>query len=214
MRKILAVQPNGPYTIGGFCLGGILAYEIVSQLRAAGRKISLVVLLDPLNPLYLPSCDSLMEKLSYIRYVGKRATRLGFGPSLVHVREHLRRRFSRTVGLKSARTEVRIVQETVEGAAVVYKPGNYEGRVLLLLPSERPPHVNSLPAWQSLISGKLNTLYVDGHHRDLLAEKCVRSVAAAINSQLTPAAGDTPLALPGDISGSAPRLKMRKSSGA
>ena len=52
LRKILATQTEGPYTIGGQCLGGILAYEIAFQLRAAGREVSLLVLLDTPNPAY------------------------------------------------------------------------------------------------------------------------------------------------------------------
>ena len=51
LRKILTMQPEGPYTIGGLCLGGILAYEIAFQLQAAGREVSLLVLLDPPTPL-------------------------------------------------------------------------------------------------------------------------------------------------------------------
>ncbi len=42
LRKILTMQPEGPYTIGGLCLGGILAYEIAFQLQAAGREVSLL----------------------------------------------------------------------------------------------------------------------------------------------------------------------------
>jgi aryl carrier-like protein len=37
LRKILATQSKGPYIIGGFCDGGILAYEIASQLQVAGH---------------------------------------------------------------------------------------------------------------------------------------------------------------------------------
>jgi amino acid adenylation domain-containing protein len=209
VRKILAAQPKGPYTIGGFCLGGILACEIASQLRAAGREVSLVVLLDPLNPSYASSCDSLTEKLSYVGYIGKRVARLGIGPSLVYLREHLLRRFVRLAGLKSARTEIRVVQETVEAAARGYRPEKYEGKVLLLLASERPPHVNPLPGWQALFPGDLHAQYVDGHHRDLLTTKCVRIVADAIISQLTPVDDDEPLSLCAD----SPEPKSRAQTG-
>ena len=34
--KIFAIQPQGPFTIGGLCLGGILAYETASQIQAIG----------------------------------------------------------------------------------------------------------------------------------------------------------------------------------
>ena len=114
LRKILATQSKGPYIIGGFCLGGILAYEIASQLQAAGHEVSLLVLLDAPNLSYLESCDSLTRKLSYLRYLLKRAARLGLRMSLVYLREHLLKRFARTVETKSARTEMTVAQEMIE----------------------------------------------------------------------------------------------------
>ena len=53
VQKILFVQPTGPYTLGGFSLGGTLAIEMASQLRSAGHQVSLLVLVDPPNPSYL-----------------------------------------------------------------------------------------------------------------------------------------------------------------
>jgi thioesterase domain-containing protein/aryl carrier-like protein len=43
MRQI---QPEGPYLIGGFCSGGIVALEIAQQLRQQGEDISFLALLD------------------------------------------------------------------------------------------------------------------------------------------------------------------------
>lgn len=49
-RRYLAAvreqQPNGPYLLLGFCFGGILAYEVAQQLRAAGEEVSMLVMLD------------------------------------------------------------------------------------------------------------------------------------------------------------------------
>ncbi len=106
LRKILAAQSKGPYTIGGLCLGGLLAYEIATQLRAAGHEVSLVVLLDPPNPSYLESCDSLRRKVNYLGYVLHRAARLGLRTSFVYLREHLLKHFPRSIRKKSALKEV------------------------------------------------------------------------------------------------------------
>jgi amino acid adenylation domain-containing protein len=43
---ITRFQPEGPYMLGGECVGGVVAYEMARQLEAAGRKVSLVLLLD------------------------------------------------------------------------------------------------------------------------------------------------------------------------
>ncbi|QTZ90306.1 SDR family NAD(P)-dependent oxidoreductase [Streptomyces auratus] len=46
---ILAVQPEGPYDIGGFSLGGLFAYETVRQLQLKGADVSTLVMLDTLD---------------------------------------------------------------------------------------------------------------------------------------------------------------------
>jgi thioesterase domain-containing protein len=44
VRDIRAVQPNGPYFLGGGCDGGILSLEIARQLQASGERVGLLVL--------------------------------------------------------------------------------------------------------------------------------------------------------------------------
>jgi thioesterase domain-containing protein len=47
LREIRAIQPYGPYVIGGFSFTGLVAYEIAQQLKRQGEQISLLVLVDP-----------------------------------------------------------------------------------------------------------------------------------------------------------------------
>jgi thioesterase domain-containing protein len=51
LSRILATQPEGLYNIGGLCIGSILAYEMASQLQAAGHEVSFLVLLRVPSPL-------------------------------------------------------------------------------------------------------------------------------------------------------------------
>ena len=46
VREIQAVQPTGPYFVGGFCLGGYLAYEVARQLCAKGEEIATLALVQ------------------------------------------------------------------------------------------------------------------------------------------------------------------------
>jgi hypothetical protein len=48
--EIRAVQPTGPYYLGGYCFGGVLAHEVGRQLAAAGEEIAAVILLDAAPP--------------------------------------------------------------------------------------------------------------------------------------------------------------------
>ena len=51
MALIREVQPRGPYVIGGFCNGALIAFEIAQQLCAAGETVDDVILVS-LPPLY------------------------------------------------------------------------------------------------------------------------------------------------------------------
>ncbi len=46
VEAMRAVQPSGPYRIGGFCFGGVVAYEIARQLDAAGESSALVAIFE------------------------------------------------------------------------------------------------------------------------------------------------------------------------
>jgi thioesterase domain-containing protein len=44
------VQPHGPYRLGGFCNGGLLAYEMACQLERDGEQVSFLGLINPSEP--------------------------------------------------------------------------------------------------------------------------------------------------------------------
>jgi amino acid adenylation domain-containing protein len=184
VRKILATRSKAPYTIGGQCAGGILAYEIAAQLQAAGHEVSLLVLLDAPNLSYLKSQERLTSKLSYPRYLLRRAARLGLRISTVYGGELLLNTLTGALGTKSARTEMRVAQEMIEAASRAYQPEKYDGKTLLVLASDRPPHRDYLPGWQAIVPHNLHIQYVDGHHRDFLNPQNLRAIADAITFQL------------------------------
>jgi thioesterase domain-containing protein/acyl carrier protein len=47
---IRRVQPDGPYTIGGWSFGGFVAFEMARQLRQAGAGVDNLVLIDSITP--------------------------------------------------------------------------------------------------------------------------------------------------------------------
>lgn len=50
VRDIREIQPHGPYYLGGFSFGGMLAYEVARQLNQREEKVSLLALFDPSVP--------------------------------------------------------------------------------------------------------------------------------------------------------------------
>ncbi|MDQ2066227.1 beta-ketoacyl synthase N-terminal-like domain-containing protein [Xinfangfangia sp. CPCC 101601] len=72
IAEMRQVQPQGPYLLGGFSGGGLIAWEIARQLEAAGEEVPLVILLDtplPLRP-SLSRKDKALIKLAELRAKG------------------------------------------------------------------------------------------------------------------------------------------------
>lgn len=94
--EIKTVQPEGPYHLGGYCLGGTLAYEIAQQLRANGDEVRLLALFETYN------VRPLITKLSASRFL-----------QLRHLVQNLRYHWL-NVGLASRRQKLRFLREKVD----------------------------------------------------------------------------------------------------
>jgi amino acid adenylation domain-containing protein len=46
IQAVKRIQPEGPYILGGWSLGGVMAYEVARKLSEAGDRIELVAMLD------------------------------------------------------------------------------------------------------------------------------------------------------------------------
>ena len=81
--EIREVQNSGPYRIGGYSLGGLIALEIARQLKEQGEEVELLFLLDPMSPVQYRSSESeeVVRSHSY--------QRLPFSERLVRELRHL-----------------------------------------------------------------------------------------------------------------------------
>lgn len=69
LAEVRTVQPYGPYLLGGFSGGGVVAYEMAQQLRDAGDEVALVVMLDTPYPeeVELSTVDRITMKLQELQ---------------------------------------------------------------------------------------------------------------------------------------------------
>jgi len=169
--------------IGGMCAGGILAYEIASQLRAVGHEVPLLILLDAFNPCY-PRYRSFRDVLAHARYRADRARKIGVRNTFRLAYQGLARQLPKSLRRALAKSQVEKTQEIVESATLSYRPQRYAGPVLLLLASDCSPHKRTKQGWSGLVDGALTTLVVDGHHTELVQPPAVVQVAEAILSHL------------------------------
>lgn len=50
VEQIRSIQPSGPYSIGGMCAGGVIAYAMAACLQVQGERVQLVTILDGATP--------------------------------------------------------------------------------------------------------------------------------------------------------------------
>ena len=48
IQEIQTIQPNGPYFLGGYSFGGVVAFEMARQLQEQGQQVGILVMLDKL----------------------------------------------------------------------------------------------------------------------------------------------------------------------
>jgi thioesterase domain-containing protein len=49
LTEVRELQPEGPYYLGGFCLGGQVAFEMAQRLRKDSQEVALLVAIDTYN---------------------------------------------------------------------------------------------------------------------------------------------------------------------
>jgi acyl-CoA synthetase (AMP-forming)/AMP-acid ligase II/acyl carrier protein len=73
--RLLALQPHGSFRLGGYCNGGLLAWEIAHQLRHSGREVETVVLVESLS---LNSRPLLRAMCKVIKILAPYSSKKGF----------------------------------------------------------------------------------------------------------------------------------------
>lgn len=71
LTAVRTVQPDGPYMLGGWCGGALLAFEMAQQLHAAGQAVDLLVLMEPpIIPADIKLVRHLLTRLGGLRRLG------------------------------------------------------------------------------------------------------------------------------------------------
>ena len=145
LRKILITQPKGPYIFGGACAGSVLAYEIASQLRAAGEEVSLLLLLDaPIQP-YLKSSRALTTRLKHPRFYLYRAGRVGWRRSLANLYGRAIKHSPRPIRSRLPEIENNVAHRLLETAAFNYQHQDTKGKYFFCWLRSRTRYLISFP---------------------------------------------------------------------
>lgn len=63
LDRIKSIQPEGPYVLGGFCMGGAFGWEIAQQLKQNGDEVKKLVLISSTHPSFMIDDDTMILEL-------------------------------------------------------------------------------------------------------------------------------------------------------
>jgi thioesterase domain-containing protein/acyl carrier protein len=69
LPQLLKIHPKGCFRLGGFCNGGLLAWELAHQLDKTGREVEFVVLCDTISLNARPLIRAYARILEWISYI-------------------------------------------------------------------------------------------------------------------------------------------------
>ena len=188
VESLREVQPVGPYRLGGFCNGGLLAYEMARQLEAQGEEVEFLVLVNPSRPNQTSLLWAACNGVGTIGRAGKDRSAdlyLRTRHALRHIYRHLRPNGSRVEDFeKLLAIEPQLAamlpawdalyQDYVgvfDLVAAAYRTGVYRGKITFLWAREE----SKLPqTWQPVVKQKLpldiEELSVDGTHMSCITD--------------------------------------------
>jgi thioesterase domain-containing protein len=168
VRTLQIRQPAGPYFLGGYSFGGLVAFEMAQQLQRQGHAVALLALLDSGGPVARPSsAEPLVVRLK--RYTLELTARLW----LAYVRD------GRTV---PPRWRMSYFLGTSHLVRRAYQAAVFQGRLVLLRAREnaRDPQRR----WGGLARLGLDVRDVPGNHVSMLEEPQVQLTAAMLDRVL------------------------------
>jgi thioesterase domain-containing protein len=200
-----SVQSNGPYAFGGYCIGGIIAFEMARQLEGQGQQIALVAVLEGHAPLKgngkvkLRQIANFMRNLPYwfreYLHMGGKQMLARFVRVARITGKQMARRFGAdipvTLGdilddISDIPQSNREFMEKQVRAQKNYFPQLYSGPITLFRVQAQSFWTLHDPAlgWNQLTSGGVEIKMIAGSHHDILELPFVRSLAEQLKVSL------------------------------
>ncbi|MDX8055699.1 SDR family NAD(P)-dependent oxidoreductase [Lentzea sp. BCCO 10_0798] len=204
---VRACQPEGPYRLGGWSMGGTVAHEMAVELTGAGDEVELLVLIDSNLPQHITeitASDADGEVcLRFLRSLeAARGIDLGADDALAALtpaarREEIAARL-REHGLSGATTDLRLAvfaRHLRMLADHVAHRLDAATEVLLFRACRPSPRNAGIGmgvddvfmadlGWTPFVGGHLDIVDVDAHHYSVLQETAVGAIAARMRAEL------------------------------
>ncbi len=205
VRTILATRPHGPYMVGGWSAGGIMAYEIAQRLESLGHHVALLVLFDTSNPFFMREYSKIetfrARIVDSVRYHRANLGRM----DLVQMPAYVARKLGSRFGPKrSPRTNLPVKADHPGDSSGVdkpeafeirieaarrYRPLPYRGRVLLFKRSNHLTgrYLDPSFGWRGTARGDFEVCLVRAAHLDIFSKDSRDLIARKLGVRLTEA---------------------------
>jgi surfactin family lipopeptide synthetase C len=200
IEQIQRVQPHGPYLLGGYSLGGSIAYEMARRLRLAGEAVPLVVLIDAGNPARPPRLVSYRERLRKAlrdpaslfmvdrlarilagRIRGKAGAQfLDWNDQYQKTKWRLAKKLGRNEAYDLTELHIQMVHTR---AVLAFRPLPFKGKITLIRTLELEPGYEYDPylGWDSLAEDGIEVHEVPGAHLELFSDENVSVLAKILD---------------------------------
>ena len=197
IEALRAVQPEGPYLLGGWSMGGVVALEMAQQFRAQRQRVALLALLDT----RITTADEELADedfdarllLDFVRYFGlsldlrDSLARLPKHELLERVLEHAKR-----AGLMPSDIEVSHAQPFIElckadfRATQNYALHRYPGRITLFKAGQElaATSSDSTLGWSQWAAAGVEVHVVPGNHATMVYRPHVEVLAEKLRACL------------------------------
>ena len=196
VEAILQVDPTGPYYLAGHSLGGLLAFEIASQLRAAGREVQLLALLDAKfrGPLRFESAAA-EQKAAFenaVRHWHKKLSRLAAGGMVDAVRRKVLYNklmfkvwaLRKTYREGSFHPQIFGLDPYIALFAERYYPQPVEVDAVLFSAEDQLSPESVVQGWSQVIRGRVEVQRVPGSHQTIFTRPHVSVLARELARRL------------------------------
>ncbi|MEI5135670.1 alpha/beta fold hydrolase [Streptomyces libani] len=207
VREIRRVQPEGPYHLLGWSLGGIMAHAVATALQAQGQEVALLAVLDAYPaPADGPGTGGPEEILTqmYEGYAGIYGLPEGASPELPDT-DVMRARITDWLG--RGESELRHLDDGQRAVALDIMVNNvaltnarrldrFRGTMLLVVATRNQQEWTSPQAWKEFLDGELDIHEVDCEHAKMLEAEPAADICAVLAPRIagpgSAAAGATP----------------------
>jgi amino acid adenylation domain-containing protein/non-ribosomal peptide synthase protein (TIGR01720 family) len=201
ISAIQSIQAEGPYLLGGWSFGGLVAFEMAVQLRARGHDIAALALFDTPSPRWSNEHSETIEDVRLLAILANAANpgnldelieRIGLlspEDQLNFTANYINKEGKYAqYGAQFIQRVLRIFKARLQ-AIRNYSPSIYRGQITLFRASEIGPDMEDEPdqtlGWSELSSQPVEINLVPGNHDVMVFEPHVEVLAARLAECIT-----------------------------